>query len=279
MAASARAERGAALRAQALPARLASGVLLGGLAVFGAWRGGWLFDGLLGVVLLAGLVEFLRMARSAGHPVLLGTGSALGVAILLYALAPGIPGKEAVLVALAVVLLAGTLRPPIAGRAVGLALTLLGAVYVLGLGLHLHRLRQEPDGAALVLAVLLGTWAADTAAFFVGLRWGRRSLAPSISPAKSVEGLLAGIVASTAVTAGVVGGLDPARGWAVALGLGGAVAVGAPLGDLFESFLKRSFQVKDASHLIPGHGGMLDRVDSLLLAGAAAATLLRFLEP
>ncbi len=123
--------------------------------------------------------------------------------------------------------------------------------------------------------MLLGVWGSDIAAYAVGRLFGRRQLAAQISPAKTVEGFLAGLVAGDAIVFFTLyhephgDPLSPLH----ALELGVAVAVAAPIGDLFESYLKRDMGVKDTGSLLGAHGGMLDRVDALLLA--APGRLLR----
>lgn len=153
-----------------------------------------------------------------------------------------------------------------------LAALVLGGLYIAGGLAALAQLQfawageHGPGGppfgrwALLALAV---TWAADTAAYAVGSRLGRRRLAPRLSPGKTVEGTLAGLVvaALTSVLLGGLFGLAPA-GIAIVALLAGPAALA---GDLLESALKRAAGVKDAGGLIPGHGGMLDRIDSLLL--------------
>ena len=263
-------ERRAALRAQALPARVASGTGLAALALVAVWRGGPLFAGILFLTLLAGVIEFLLMARRAGHDVLFLPTILLGAAILIHGFLPVIPGATILFPLLGAWFLLDLLWRPDAGRTVGLALSFLALAYVIGLGIHLEWLRDERQGGARVFAVLLGTWAADTTAFFVGLRWGRHRLAPTISPAKSIEGAVAGWIAALLITGSIWNFWVRQGGWSGGILVGAAVGLGALLGDLLESMFKRNFQVKDASHLIPGHGGVLDRVDSLLLAATAA---------
>jgi len=139
---------------------------------------------------------------------------------------------------------------------------LLAIFYGVFLPGHFLLLRAQPQGLALMFLVLLGTWAADTGAYFIGTRWGRHKLAPAISPKKSVEGALGGILLTMVVTQYVNNrlqiGLLP--GWV----LGGVVGIAAVVGDLFESALKREAGVKDSGWILPGHGGVLDRIDSLL---------------
>ena len=272
------ADRQSALREQALPARVASGVGLALLTIVAVWLGGAFFAAVLSIALLCGVAEFVRMARRAGHAMLVPHTLSLAAVILFYAQMPVIPGASVVLPLLVSWILLALLRRPDLGRTAGLAFSVLGLVYVIGLGLHLQWLRDASQGAGRVFAVLLGTWAADTAAFFVGIRWGRRRLAPNISPGKSIEGAVAGGVAALLVTA-VIWNRAVHDNWAASLALGVTVGVAAIVGDLLESFMKRSFQVKDTSHLIPGHGGVLDRVDSLLLAGAAAHYVARLVSP
>jgi phosphatidate cytidylyltransferase len=151
------------------------------------------------------------------------------------------------------------------GGAASIAVTMLGLVWV-GLGLaHAVLLRELPHGNAIVVDVLVGTFVGDTAAYLGGRSFGRAALAPSISPNKTVEGLGIGIVVAIAAVwfAGLyqdwLSGTD-------ALILGLAVALAAPVGDLFESYLKRDAGTKDTGRLFGAHGGALDRLDAVLFA-------------
>ncbi len=161
-----------------------------------------------------------------------------------------------------------------------LSLLLLGLLYVPLLLGHLALLHQLPWGREWVFLVLLVVMAGDTGAYFTGVSIGRRKLYPAISPNKSIEGALGGLVGS------LLGALL-AKFWflpilstfdCILLGLG--LGVLGQLGDLFESMLKRSFGVKDSGTLIPGHGGILDRLDSLLFAFPPAYyyALIRFVD-
>jgi len=147
----------------------------------------------------------------------------------------------------------------------GMALTLLGIVWV-GLPVAIAILLfQLPHGSAIIVNVLVGTFVGDTGAYLGGRAFGRRPLAPAISPSKTVEGLLIGMVA--AVVGTMCAGLyqDWLSHGEAAL-LGAAVAVAAPLGDLFESRVKRDAGVKDSGGLFGPHGGALDRLDAALFA-------------
>jgi len=264
----------ARFRGQALPARVASGLLLAGLTLAAAWVGGWVFRGLVAAALLTALWEFLRMARAGGHAVLRGPGLVAGAGVLLAVLGPA-PVPGAVAAGLGLGLMALSLREP-GDRTVGLALTVFGVLYAIGLGMHLAWLRDLPRGREAVLVLLAGTWAADTGAFFVGVRFGKTPLAPVISPGKSVEGLAGGLSGCVLAVAVAAHFLLPGAGWPAGVLLGLVLGAVAPLGDLLESMMKRSFGIKDASRVIPGHGGVLDRIDSLLVTGPVAYYLIRF---
>ena len=129
----------------------------------------------------------------------------------------------------------------------------------------------------LLLAIFIFIWVNDTGAYLVGSRWGKRRLAPNISPKKSVEGSIGGLilVLLSAVILRLL--LFPELSWLRILLIATVVAVFGTIGDLFESSLKRQAGVKDSGKLIPGHGGILDRIDSLLLAVPAVYLLLAFL--
>jgi phosphatidate cytidylyltransferase len=147
------------------------------------------------------------------------------------------------------------------------AATLLGAVYVGALGGTIAALRILPpieQGAWRVVLLLVVQVFSDSFAFFVGHAIGRRRLAPGISPSKSVEGALGGLVGGVIGALGVRAVGLPALPLAHAAGLGAVVALMGIVGDLDESLLKRWAGVKDSGTLFPGHGGMLDRLDSLL---------------
>jgi phosphatidate cytidylyltransferase len=142
------------------------------------------------------------------------------------------------------------------------ALSVVGGLYIGWMGGHLVALRRAPDGTQWLLLALIITWMADTGAYFVGSAWGRRKLAPLLSPGKTIEGTIGGWLTGV-VTGGLVAGLMGV-GIAHGLALGALIGIASPLGDLGISMIKRQVGAKDSGHLIPGHGGMLDRIDSVL---------------
>ncbi len=152
------------------------------------------------------------------------------------------------------------------------ALTVGGALYVGWLGAYLIRLRGLPDGLWWVLASLASIWIADSGAYVVGRRWGRHKMAPTLSPGKTWEGYWGGVVTGML---GAVGLIALWRVWAGPVGptlwqgcgLALLISTLAPLGDLVVSMFKRQVGVKDTGTLFPGHGGALDRIDSVLWAG------------
>ena len=142
-----------------------------------------------------------------------------------------------------------------------------GIVYV-GWALSLYvSLRGMPNGKEWVLLAFLCTFACDSSAFFIGRRWGRYLLMPTISPGKTQEGAVAGLLAAVAVTflLGIILGL-PINYWQMAL-LGFLIGLFAQVGDAVESLLKRRAGIKEAGSVMPGHGGMLDRLDSIIFVG------------
>ena len=154
---------------------------------------------------------------------------------------------------------------PAAPRHLSMFILLFGILYIgFTLG-HFLRLRNQQDGALLVFFVLLVTWAGDAAAYYVGKTWGARPLAPRLSPNKTVEGFLGGLVVAPLIAWIAHLWFLPIVTPVDCLILGILFTVLGLLGDLSESALKRQAGVKDSGALIPGHGGMLDRVDSLLL--------------
>lgn len=148
---------------------------------------------------------------------------------------------------------------------------LFGALYAGVLISHLVLIRSVfADGMALTLVLLASVWASDVAAYLFGIMFGRHKLAPRISPKKSWEGFYAGTAACVAVWVLLPGVLGVVIApWLLGV-VGLTVALAAVVGDLFESRLKREVGVKDSGDSLPGHGGFLDRIDSLLLAGLVA---------
>jgi phosphatidate cytidylyltransferase len=152
------------------------------------------------------------------------------------------------------------------------SLTVTGGLYLGLCGACLIKLRDVPEGLWWTMTVLPAIMLADSGAYFVGQAWGQHKLAPMLSPGKTWEGYLAGVITGVVLTALLaalwrVGAGDGTMLSAVhGLILGGLIAIVAPLGDLAVSMIKRQVDVKDSSDLIPGHGGALDRVDSIMWA-------------
>jgi phosphatidate cytidylyltransferase len=155
-------------------------------------------------------------------------------------------------------------RPRRENASWAMAVVLFGTIWVGMAMAHAVLLRELDHGGSLVLAVLIGTFIGDTAAYFGGRALGRIPLAPHLSPNKTLEGLACGVVGGTlAFWLFLVGYHDWISG-PDALVIGGAVALAAPIGDLFESMIKRDLDVKDTGRLFGAHGGALDRLDAVL---------------
>jgi phosphatidate cytidylyltransferase len=270
------------LRLRFLSAFFGVPVLLG-VTIAGGW---WYVAAVVVGVVLASF-EIFSMLLGAGFRPLRPLGLALAIGIVLAALTPDARIMAAiVVVAMLVGLGQMMLRPEQDGTLVDWALTLAGATYVGGTMHYFVALRWLPDGLLWMLLVLICTWVCDITAFFVGRRWGNARLAPRISPGKSVEGAAGGLVGAVLAafllgpflvgimvslgltvvgpfTTGPLGGLRLA-------GLGLVIGVCGIAGDLMESFVKRQCGAKDSGTLIPGHGGALDRIDSVLVAAVGA---------
>jgi len=245
-----------------LAARLLAAVPAIAVALFLVIEGGAIFAlGLfaLGCVCLHELYGMFSRA----HPVRLA-----GFVALAGLLAAALYGNQfqvlLVLVASLPLLFGLTLlqpRPSVGG----LSVTLLGVVWI-GLALaHAVMLRGLPHGLGIVIDVLVGTFVGDTGAYFGGKTFGKRPLAPAISPNKTVEGLLIGMLC-TVLGVWIAGRYQEWLPGTHAIVLGVAVALVAPIGDLFESFVKREAHTKDSGGLFGAHGGALDRLDAVLFA-------------
>jgi phosphatidate cytidylyltransferase len=164
-------------------------------------------------------------------------------------------------------------------RLARLAWTLLGSLYLGYLLPQWSSLFGLPHGRAWVFFVLVVILVGDSCAYFVGHRFGTKKLAPEISPGKTVEGAVGYVLGS--VSAGCLTGISLAVGlsWVELAILSGLLSVLGQLGDLFESCIKRVFSVKDSGTLLPGHGGLLDRLDSLIFPAVFTTTYLKVFHP
>ncbi|MEW6581673.1 MAG: phosphatidate cytidylyltransferase [Actinomycetota bacterium] len=252
----------------------AIGIPLGGLVV---WTGGAWFAALAALIAVLGLNELFtltaeyRPLRWAAH------ASAVAWVALAWALDDAERGiLLGLAVALAAVAVGGLILPRREEVALRLSVTLFGAVYI-GFPLAvLVATRQLPDGTGAVVNVLVGTWAFDTFSYMGGRLWGTRRIAPRTSPGKTVEGFVVGLVGGT-FAVWVAGLYMDWIAHAESLAVGLAICLSGFVGDLFESLLKRDADVKDSGRLLMGHGGVLDRFDSMLFSSVAAYLVTVFL--
>ncbi len=256
------------------------------LALFAAYLGGWPLAAVLSCVAALGAWEFYALSPGPpGRPFRWLGASAAVLLVALAALAPDVrvwSGRASVLLLL--LGLASFAAAVFGGRAEralrSAAAAVSGALYTggtLAFGVFLRNLpevrgsfpAQTPEGFYLLLLPVLVTWAGDTCAYFAGKKFGRRRLAPRISPGKTVEGGVAGLLGAVATGFALGFLLDDSRNLpvspAAAALIGLFLGVAGQLGDLVESRLKRKAGVKDSGSILPGHGGILDRFDALFI--------------
>ena len=254
-------------RRRELKRRVLTAAILAPLALAIAWFGGILFQLLL---LASSLIIFLEWRRIVGHPAW-AIDSYLPVAILLLVCAALVVGGGAWATAVLIVgIMIAAVVSHLRGRGPWLA---LGGLYAGAFFLGMTAVRGDgAAGATAILWLLLLVWATDTAAYFVGRRVGGPKLWPRVSPSKTWSGAFGGLGGSVVIAIGVwaIGQAGPLFPFVVLTIVIAIVSIG---GDLMESAVKRRFKVKDASRLIPGHGGLMDRVDSLIAASLVCALI------
>ncbi len=258
--------------------RILVGGIVAGLAIFGIFELDtfWIQVVMSGLMTL-GALEVVRMARGATAgsplPVLVPTVAVASVLPLF-----GVARPEMVLVAAPIAFggLAVLSRGPLEVRLPALGWFAFSLPYlVLPVwaisGIHRH------GGAALLLSILASVWANDSMAYFAGSMFGRHRLAPTLSPKKTWEGSVSGAVFGALVGVGAAVGLAGMPLYPM-IGVFVATSIVAQIGDLLESLLKRSAAVKDSGRIMPGHGGVLDRMDAILLAAPLFYALMSVLD-
>ena len=265
-----------------LRARVRSAAILVPLLLVALWLGGPWIVLTVAIAVALGAIEAFRLLTAAGHSSMPALGVALAVVVAVGDSINPMPGTGMLLTALGIVLIGSgalTRHDPREGLAT-FATTTFGALYVglLGFVARLSMTDAPVDRSSVlgslgperawILVLVLVVWAFDTAAYFIGRRFGRHRFMHHISPSKTLEGVVGGFVVAGVVGALLVSSLG--RPWPAGLLLGIALAAAAQAGDLAESMLKRAAGAKESGTLIPGHGGMLDRIDSFLFAAPVA---------
>lgn len=253
------------------------------LVLFLLYKGGFFTAALLGFAAAACTYEYLDITLKTRNQ---ATWFAVGLAVLMPFL-PVVRPVEATALAcglIGLVLLFGwtyhLLNGPLPEAPVRTAHILMGFVYGTGGLVSLMAIRQlAPDGIWWVVAALVVTWGNDTSAYFAGRFLGKHKLYPEVSPNKTWEGFFGGMAGSIAML------LIQRQFFFPAMNIGDAVVMGVlggvlgPAGDLCESMLKRAYGVKDSGKIIPGHGGMLDRVDALIFNAPMVLLYVQFVRP
>jgi phosphatidate cytidylyltransferase len=265
--------------------RVAAAVVFVPLFVVLTRAGGYAFLGFVDLFILIGLLEFYGMMRAKGMHPYRGIGVASGITLSTYMYFRSGLYANFFLTFVLIAIMGLELTRRDNRRAVyHVSTTIFGIVYVAYLGSHLVLLRELPWhiergydlGASFVFLAFAVTWSADTGAYVVGSMFGRRPLLPRVSRNKTWEGAFGGV--AFGALAGYLSSVTFASflppGWGILLGaIAGMVGL---LGDLFESMLKRDAAIKDTSRVIPGHGGVLDRFDSLLFTVPLIYYFLKF---
>lgn len=249
-------------------------------------RGDAHFLVVVSLMVVSGLYEFYRLLEHKGFEPAKLVGMGCGVAITGYAyFRTGIYGNFLLAAALVLLMTVELTRRSVEQAVIHISTTIFGVLYVGWLGSHLILLRELPRlagldyalGADFVYLVVFMTWSCDSGAYLVGRAFGRTPLFPSVSPKKSREGAVGGV--AFALTAAYLSHLTFASDFLdlqAALLLGLLAALAGMTGDLVESLMKRDMEVKDSASLLPGHGGALDRFDSLFFAAPLLYYTIKF---
>ncbi len=244
--------------------------------------GGWLLTILLGAVMILGLLEFYILARGTviQGSALVGVPTAVVVLLAFHLEQPSL-WIAALVAGLVVTFILETIRHPrqIRRSLLQASMTMAGVLYVGFPCAFIVAIRDLPDGLIWLMTVLMSTWGTDTLAYFGGRQFGKTKLAPVLSPKKTVEGAVIGMIGGMicALIVLAIGGKLSFLALAMVI-IAAPVAVG---GDLFESALKRFFHIKD-SHIngldiLPGHGGVLDRIDALVVVTTVCYLFIGFI--
>ncbi|SHN85968.1 phosphatidate cytidylyltransferase [Bradyrhizobium erythrophlei] len=242
--------------------RIAAALVMAPLAIAIAYAGGWLWTGLVTVAAIGLYAEWLTVTGARNLALLL-----LGALVLLGA--AWIESGHFTAANVSIVVALGVVVATIFSSE-RRSWAVLGIGYALAASIASSMVRRDPDsGFAALMLVLLTVWATDIGGYFAGRLIGGPKLWPQVSPKKTWAGAVGGFVASLAVAVGFAA-FDLGKFMPLLL-LAAALSVAAQLGDLFESAVKRRFGVKDSSHIIPGHGGLMDRLDGFVAAIVLAA--------
>jgi phosphatidate cytidylyltransferase len=266
----ARQQRSYGSRGGELALRVASALVLVPLAIATAYVGGWPFVVFWGVAALGVFWEWTALVTGADRrSILLAGGASVTLSLLLV-----VGGYR---LAAAAVLVIGTLGAAALAPAQRRGWAAAGVPYAGALAIAPVVLRSDrDDGFSAIILLFAIVWATDIAAYFAGRAIGGPKLMPLVSPKKTWSGAIGGAFAALVVAlavAKIVGETSALAGWLAIAALAVILSVIAQAGDLFESFLKRRFGAKDSSHLIPGHGGLMDRLDGFVTASLVAALI------
>ena len=262
--------------------RWVTGLVAVPILIFIVYQGGLVFVALISIVSVIALWEYFRIisnTTTATHPVMTGLGFISAVCIILAA---HYSKLDLCLAALALNLIGvGILsliqykhNPDILGT---IRFQLQGMLYIPLLLMFLVLIRDLPDGMKWIFFILSVVFAGDTGAFYVGSNLGRHKLCPAVSPGKTIEGAVGGLAANIAVGALIKWLFFDSLPWGTALVFFLSIGAIGQVGDLFESEMKRSSNIKDSGTILPGHGGILDRIDALLFVAPVAYLFIRYI--
>lgn len=259
-------------QASNLTIRVITGLVIFPVISVAILLGGWVLSILLGILAVIGVLEFFYMRRGQAHQGVAWVGVLFALAILIsFHLADARIWQIALLGALILSFVSAFLqKQDLAASLKAMLITIAGNLYVTFPLAFLIAIRQLDQGLIWIIAVFLATWGTDTLAYFGGRAFGRHKLAPRLSPKKTIEGAIFGLLGGTIPTLLLFAAANLLSPATILLCL--LTPPIAILGDLFESWLKRRYVMKDSGiphlNIFPGHGGVLDRIDALIFVSA-----------